>query len=84
MRSPVRALETTGKVDENGELKLDEPLTTLGQGPVRVILLLPENGDPGETEWLEAAMSNPAFDFLADSAENIYTPADGKPFVDQG
>ena len=84
MRNPIRALETRGKVDENGELQLDEPLTTLSEGPVRVILLLPENGDPGEREWLEAAMSNPPFDFLADSAEDLYTPTDGKPFIDQG
>ena len=33
-----------------------------------------------EIEWLRSASANPAFDFLKDSKENIYTDADGKPF----
>lgn len=37
-----------------------------------------------EREWLHAAASNPAFDFLKDPEEDIYTLADGKPFHDQG
>lgn len=35
-----------------------------------------------EQEWLQAAASNPVFDFLKDSEEDIYTLADGKPFND--
>ena len=35
-----------------------------------------------EYEWLKAAIANPAFDSLRDSAEDIYTLADGKPFQD--
>jgi len=27
---------------------------------------------------------SPAFDFLKDAAEEVYTAADGKPFHDQG
>jgi len=34
-----------------------------------------------ETEWLQAATSNPAFDFLKDQEEEIYTLDDGKPFT---
>ena len=33
-----------------------------------------------ETEWLRAATINPAFDFLKEPEEDIYTLADGKPF----
>ena len=33
-----------------------------------------------EDEWLCAAVDNPAFDFLVDSAEDIYSICDGKPF----
>ncbi|BDA68721.1 hypothetical protein RIVM261_018510 [Rivularia sp. IAM M-261] len=35
-----------------------------------------------ELEWLKAALQNPAFDFLRDPEEDIYTLADGKPFSD--
>ncbi|MBW4602186.1 MAG: type II toxin-antitoxin system prevent-host-death family antitoxin [Calothrix sp. FI2-JRJ7] len=35
-----------------------------------------------ELEWLKAALRNPAFDFLRDPEEDIYTLADGKPFHD--
>ncbi|HOU12085.1 MAG TPA: hypothetical protein PKZ84_03140 [Anaerolineae bacterium] len=31
-----------------------------------------------EVEWLYAAAHNPAFDFLRDPEEDIYTLADGK------
>ena len=37
-----------------------------------------------ETDWLRAAATNPAFAFLNDPAEDVYTLADGKPFHDQG
>jgi hypothetical protein len=51
-----------------------------------VIILFPEESDTGinDKEWLLAATTNPAFDFLNDPAEDIYTMADGKPFRDQG
>ena len=35
-----------------------------------------------EYELLKAAIANPAFDSLKDSAEDIYTLADGNPFQD--
>jgi tetratricopeptide (TPR) repeat protein len=41
-----------------------------------------EDGEIDEREWLRAAASNPAFDFLKDPEEDIYTLADGKPFND--
>ncbi|MGP8321973.1 MAG: DUF433 domain-containing protein [Methanosarcinaceae archaeon] len=45
---------------------------------VRVSHLLPEDSDISETEWLQAAATNPAFDFLKDPEEDIYTLADGE------
>jgi hypothetical protein len=35
-----------------------------------------------EQDWLHSASVNPAFDFLNDPDEDIYTLADGKPFHD--
>ena len=39
--------------------------------------------DIGESEWLRFAASNPAFDFLKEPQEDIYSPNDGKPFHSQ-
>ncbi|MEG4028929.1 MULTISPECIES: type II toxin-antitoxin system Phd/YefM family antitoxin [unclassified Microcoleus] len=35
-----------------------------------------------EYQWLKAAIANPAFDSLRNSAEDMYTLADGLPFHD--
>jgi hypothetical protein len=77
-----RAIETTGTVDGEHRLVLDEPLPIAGLSRVRVIILVPEDTELDEKLWLEAARSNPAFEFLTDPAEDIYTAADGKPFGD--
>ena len=37
-----------------------------------------------EADWAKTAATSPAFDFLKDAAEDIYTATDGKPFHDQG
>ena len=50
-------------------------------GRARVIVLTEEDAD-SEESWLRAASSSDAFAFLADPAEDIYTPADGEPFRD--
>ncbi len=51
---------------------------------VRVSHLLPKDSDISETEWLHAAAANPAFYFLKDPEEDIYTLSDGRPFYDEG
>ena len=84
MKSAVKAIETTGVINGQHQLILDEPLPTVGPVRVRVIILLPEEADIDEMEWLRAAAANPAFDFLRDSEEDIYTLSDGRPFYDQG
>ena len=82
MENPLQAVELIGTIDEKGQLHLDEPISAVGQGRVRVILL-PEEAEIGENEWLKAAAGNPAFNFLKDPAEDIYTLDDGQPFNDQ-
>jgi hypothetical protein len=49
-----------------------------------VIVLVPDEADIPEAAWTKAAAASPAFDFLKDAAEDIYTSADGTPFHDQG
>jgi hypothetical protein len=86
MAVPVRAIETTGMIDEQRQLRLDAPLPVAGPSRVRVIVLFPQEtyDEFSESEWLHAAATNPVFDFLKERAENIYTLADGRPFDDQG
>jgi len=79
-----RAFETTGVVDAHCQIILDEPVPVWAPTRVRVIVLLPEEADIQEEEWLRAAAANPAFDFLREPQEDIYTMADGRPFHDQG
>lgn len=83
MESTLRAIEITGTVDERRQLRLDEPLPAAAAGKVRVIVLISEE-DAEEKEWMRAAAANPAFDFLKDPEEDVYSPEDGRPFDDQG
>jgi hypothetical protein len=84
MEAALRAVEVMGSTDEHRQLHLDEPLPVAGPSRVRVIILIPDASDRDEQEWLRAAATNPAFDFLKDPAEDIYSPTDGIPFRDEG
>lgn len=83
MEVPMTAIEMTGTVDENHQLKLDGALPFAGPKRVRVIVLSPLTDTPddlSEMEWLKASLNNPAFEYLRDPEEDIYTISDGKPF----
>lgn len=86
MGIPVRAVETTGVIDDRRQLWLDTPLPVVGPSRVRIIVLIPEEEykEISESEWLYAAAINPAFDVLKEPGEDIYTLADGRPFDDKG
>lgn len=79
-----KAIETTATIDEKRQLVLDEPLPVVGPKKVRVIIiiLLQEEIDIDEKEWLKLASVNNVFDFLKEPEEDIYTSSDGKPFHD--
>jgi hypothetical protein len=79
-----RAVELAGSVDEDRQLHPEEPLPPVGPGPVRVIILFPEDVDVPETDWVTFLAANPAFEFLKDEAEDIYGPDDGRPFGTDG
>ncbi|MCB0555179.1 MAG: hypothetical protein KDD02_16640 [Phaeodactylibacter sp.] len=74
----MKALEVTGKINEKGKLKLDKPLTYLNK-QVRVIILISEEEDLDDQNWLENISLNPAFDFLTGEDEDIYSIEDGEP-----
>ncbi len=77
----MKAIETTGKIDKEGVLHLDTPLE-LKEQTVKVIVLIPEEVEIEEQEWLKAISHNSAFDFLHEEKEDIYSLSDGKPFHD--
>ena len=85
MEIPMTAIEMMGTVDKNHQLKLDGKLPFAGPKRVRVIVLtqITENADElSEMEWLKASLSNPAFEYLREPEEDIYSIKDGKPFYE--
>jgi hypothetical protein len=78
-----KAVEATGTIDHQNQITLDEPLSVAESTRVRVIIFMPDDEDIDEMAWLQAASVNPAFDFLNDPEEDIYTLEDGRPFHDQ-
>lgn len=84
MDGAFRAIELGGTIDDQKRLQLDEPLPVSAAGRVRVIVLIPEDDDVEEREWLRAAVSNPVFDPLREPEEDVYTPEDGRPFDSKG
>jgi succinyl-CoA synthetase alpha subunit len=78
----MKAIETTGQIDKEGNLHLSKPLLEKDK-KVKVIVLVPE-GESEEEEllWVKTQSKNPAFSFLEDPAEDIYSLKDGKPFHD--
>jgi hypothetical protein len=83
MEIASRAIEITGKIDAYRHLVVDDVLPIKGPRNVRVIILVPEEEDIDESEWLQAASENPSFAFLKDPEEDIYSISDGKPFNDK-
>lgn len=79
----LTAFEIGGTIDVENRLALDEPLPVAGPRRVRVIVLFGEDEDWDDATWLRAAASSPSFDFLADTAEDIYSLTDGVPFRDE-
>jgi len=85
MENQMTAIEMTGTVDENRQLRLDGKLPFAGPKRVRVIVLSPlteESDELSELEWLVASIKNPAFAYLRDPEEDIYSISDGKPFYE--
>ena len=72
----MKAIELIGDIDDQHRLKADVP-QELPAGPVRLIVLLPEEDEAGagwghgvSREWAEE---------LRDTQQDIYTLQDGQP-----
>ncbi len=80
----MKAIEINTRTDKFGNLKLDYPLNKK-DSIVRVIILLEEEAEESEEEkrWLYSIQNNPAFDFLNDPEEDIYSQTDGELINDK-
>ena len=79
----MTAIEMTGRIDEHRKLILDGLLPSSGSRRVKVIVLSSIDDEIDENLWMQAAARNPAFDFLYDPEEDIYSITDGQPFHDK-
>ena len=78
----MKAIEIGAFLDEKGILKLDNPLQFINKR-VKIIILIPEEDEISDSAWLQATSSNPAFNFLNDKEEDIYSITDGEPITDE-
>ena len=72
----LKALELIGKVDAKHQLQAQMP-EVLSPGPVRIIVLMPEEDEAGGA-WRQGIAREWAAE-LRDPREDIYTLEDGKP-----
>jgi hypothetical protein len=79
-----KAIALSGTIDAGRRLVLDDQLPVKGPARVRVIIILPDDEEIDEATWLRAGAANSAFEFLRDSAEDVYSVSDGRPFHDEG
>jgi len=79
----MRAIEINSKTDKFGHLRIDYKLNK-SERNVRVLILLEDDSYEVEEEklWINSISRNPAFDFLSEPSEDIYSQKDGEPFND--
>ena len=73
---PMKAIELTGDIDEQHRLQARVP-DELPAGPVRLIVLLPDE-DGGGIAWAHGVAKEWAHE-LQDPRQDIYTLEDGQP-----
>ena len=74
--APMKAIELTGVIDEQHRLQALVP-DALPAGPVRLIVLIPDEDDTGAL-WANGVAAEWA-DELRDARQDIYTMQDGLP-----
>ena len=78
----MKAIEINSKTDKKGHLRIDCQLDK-SDSNVRVLILLDDSSDSEDEKlWMDSISGNPAFNFLHDESEDIYSLKDGEPFND--
>lgn len=75
----MKTIEIKTQTDNSGNLKIEVPLH-LRNKKVRIFIFPNDDDDffQDEKMWLQANAGNPAFDFLNEPEENVYTLNDGE------
>lgn len=74
----MKTIEIRSKTNKKGLLKLDLGMKEADKN-VKVLILL-EDEINEENDWLKVISNNPAFDFLKEEEEDIYSLEDGKKY----
>jgi len=79
----MKAIAINSKTDKAGHLKINYKLSR-PDSKVRILILLEDDASTKNEEviWMNSISNNPAFDFLKDATEDIYSLKDGEPFND--
>ena len=78
----MKAIEINSRTDKFGHLKIDYKLNKSDR-KVRVLILFEdEKSEYEEKLWMNSISKNPAFDFLNNPEEDIYSLNDGEPLND--
>lgn len=72
----MRAIEAMATF-EKGLLTLDQAVNLKNKEKVKLIILVSDEENE-EKIWLDSVSKNPAFDFLKEPGEDMYTVNDGK------
>jgi hypothetical protein len=75
--SNMKAIEIETTANDKGKIEVQLSDNYINK-KVRIIILSEDAFE--EEEWLHAITENPAFDFLNEPSENIYSLKDGKPY----
>lgn len=73
----MEAVEKIVQFDANGIVHISLG-KNFSQKKAKVIILISD--DLSEEEWMNSAGQNPAFDFLKDEPDDLYSIEDGKPY----
>jgi hypothetical protein len=79
----MSVIEINSKTDGKGLLRFNYNLNKSNRR-VRILIMVDDNIKSADEEalWMQSIASNPAFDFLYDPAEDIYSITDGEPIDD--
>ena len=72
----MRAVEVTGQIDAHHQIQAQVP-ADLRQGPVRLIVLIPDEDEAGAA-WMQG-IAREWTEELSNAQEDIYTLDDGQP-----
>lgn len=79
----MSVIEIKSKTDSKGLLRFNYNLKKSNRR-VKILIMVDDNEKSADEEalWMQSIASNPAFDFLNDPAEDIYSITDGEPIDD--